>query len=455
MTTAVITGDCLTVLATMEANSIDAVVTDPPAGISFMGKQWDHHKGGRDAWIAWMAKVAAECLRVVKPGAHALVWALPRTSHWTATAWEDGGWQVRDRVAFLFGSGFPKSLNLGTSFDKIDGMKARGVGFTVAGYTDSAKVPGGAHGPHVPVSEFGKQWDGWGTALKPACEDWWLLRKSLEGTVAANVQKWGTGAINVDACRVEVAPGDYEHPGNADRRPMAVTTFQAAEHGDLKATQAQPHDLGRWPANVVTDGSEEVLAGFPESDGQEAAVGPEFGDKKSVSAYGEFGPRRDFQPREDTGSAARFFYTAKATRADREEGLEAFLPKSGGECTDREDGNAGLNSPRAGAGRGGGRANNHPTVKSTALMRWLIRLITPPGGTVLDCFAGSGSTGKAAVFERCNFIGIEQDAGYAEIARARIAWAETHREPEQLSLLEQPLAPAEWRREREKEEPTP
>src|SRR3990167_1434592 len=155
-----LTGDCVEVMRGMDAESVDAIVTDPPAGIAFMGKSWDRAHGGRDGWIVGMAAIAAECLRVAKPGSHALVWAIPRTSHWTATAWEDGGWEVRDRLAHIFGSGFPKSHN-----------------------------PDGKH-------------EGWGTALKPAVEDWWLLRKPLIGTVAQNVKAHGTGALNVDGCRV-------------------------------------------------------------------------------------------------------------------------------------------------------------------------------------------------------------------------------------------------------------
>jgi len=374
----IVQGDCLTVLPTLDACSFDAIVTDPPAGIAFMGKSWDKDKGGRDHWVAWMAKVAAECLRVVKPGAHALVWALPRTSHWTATAWEDGGWEVRDRVSFIFGTGFPKSLNL-------DG--------------------------------------GLGTALKPALEDWWLMRKPLVGTVAANVEQFGTGALNVNACRIET---DSPRPnrGKHSERPESGS----ASSFDLGSGHVLPNtSVGRWPANLITDGSAEIAAMFPQT-----ITGS--GNKNPNGSHSwEGGPLKPTNTvcDGDTGSASRFFYGAKATRADREEGLEAFLPKQRDDS--RKDGNPGGNNPR---NRGlQPRRNTHATVKSTSLMRYLCKLITPAGGHILDPFAGSGSTGKAAALERYRFTGIEQDADFCEIARARIAWAEAHRSPEQLSLL--------------------
>lgn len=388
----VIHGDCTSVLRMFDDCRFDAIVTDPPAGIGFMGKEWDHHKGGRDSWIAWMQTIAAECLRVVKPGGHALVWAIPRTSHWTATAWENGGWEVRDRLAFLFATGFPKSLNL----------------------------PGGL-----------------GTALKPACEDWWLLRKPLVGTVSANVQTFGTGALRIDECRIGyLSETDKESakPASWPNANESIGTFQTKDRSHYNPDEKQS-TIGRWPANLLHDGSPEVVGMFPESDGQAAEVGPEHGPKPSVNAFGDFGPRDTFAPRGDSGSAARFFFSGKATRADREEGLADFDAKQ--QDDGREADAPGANNPR---NRGGqARRNNHPTVKPTALMRWLCRLITPADGTVLDPFAGSGSTGKACAFERLGFVGIEQNSGYVAIARARIAWAMAHAEPIQLSLLEQEI----------------
>lgn len=368
-------GDCLGVLKTLPANSIDACVTDPPAGIAFMGKSWDRDKGGRDAWIAWMTEVARECLRVLKPGGHALVWAIPRTSHWTATAWENAGFEVRDRIAHLHGQGFPKSSN-----------------------------QGGA-------------WDGWGTALKPACEDWWLLRKPLESTVAASLATHGTGALNIDGCRIQGAKGAGVW-GSSNKACQDGRTFNASPDGE--DYRSEPHQAGRWPANVTHDGSDEVVSLFPSEAGAAAPVHRRRADKFRP-AYGAIKGDIDEQGSTfhgDSGSAARFYYCAKATRADREEGCEAFDERP-------LLWSSGTQSPGTFQSDGTKRAarNNHPTVKPVALMRWLCRLVTQPGGTILDPFMGSGSTGKAAMLEGFRFIGIEQDAGYLKIAEARITRA--------------------------------
>jgi site-specific DNA-methyltransferase (adenine-specific) len=345
-------GDCLKVLKTLPSCSVDAIVTDPPAGIAFMGKEWDTDKGGRDAWIAWMQSVAQECLRVVKHGGHALVWALPRTSHWTGMAWENAGWEPRDKILHLFGTGFPKSLNVG---------------------------------------------GGLGTALKPAAEDWWLLRKPLDGTVAKCFAKHGTGALHIDASRVGYADGEVDF----DRKQRQQNSDGAIEGAfgaaSLIGTEIDTYkEAGRWPANVTHDASDEVVAAFP---------------------------------REAKGSTARFFYGAKASVKDREEGLEhlpdQMLAYSNGAQATINDGqdeytggsqNIGLNKIKK-------RKNPHPTVKSTELMQYLTRLITPVGGICLDPFMGSGSTGKACALEGFRFIGIEQEPTYLPVAEARIKYA--------------------------------
>ena len=388
-------GDCVEVLRTLPACSVDAIVTDPPAGIAFMGKSWDTDKGGRDAWIAWMQEVAGECLRVIKPGGHALVWALPRTSHWTGMAWESAGWEPRDKIVHLFGTGFPKSLDVGKAIDKAAGAEREVVGVNPSSRPNSKHKSGrgfdsqlgtesaGVQSLTAPATADAQQWDGWGTALKPAAEDWWLMRKPLDGTVAANVLRHGTGALNIDGCRV-----------GTEQTTTTVKDLSQA-HGNRfgEAGIAYPkigsklNPPGRWPANVLHDGSAEVLAGFP-------------------------------------GEEARFFYCAKASRADREEGCDNLPERSGADAVDREEGSAGTQSPRAGAGRTAGTVrNHHPTVKNVELMRYLCRLITPPGGTVLDPFTGSGSTGKGAVLEGFRFVGIERESDYLQIAAARIAAA--------------------------------
>lgn len=326
MTFQVHNDDCLTGMANLAANSIDAIVTDPPYGLTFMGKGWDRGVPGVDYWQA--------ALRCAKPGAHLLAFGGTRTYHRLTCAIEDAGWEIRDCLMWVYGSGFPKSHNLKGDMQ------------------------------------------GWGTALKPAWEPIIMARKSVEDTVAENVQQWGTGAINVDGCRVEAADGDYDHSGNLTKRPMARNAFAAATNGDLKVTQAPPNPLGRWPANLIHDGSDEVLGLFPQS--------------KSCNSPSKAKPKSKFRPGQgkypgDAGSAARFFYCAKASKADRTAG------------------------------------NNHPTVKPTDLMRYLCRLTTPPNGLILDPFTGSGSTGKAALLEGFNFVGFEIEAEYVAIANARCA----------------------------------
>jgi site-specific DNA-methyltransferase (adenine-specific) len=386
-------GDCLAVLATLPDNSVDSVATDPPAGIGFMGKDWDHHKGGRDEWVAWLRSVMAEALRVLKPGGHALVWSLPRTSHWTATAAEDAGFELRDRIAHCFGSGFPKSLDVSKAIDKAAGAEREIVGSKL-GRPGMAKdgsnqrngfdaaYGGIAAGPMssaitAPATPAARQWQGWGTALKPAIEDWWLARKPLsENTVAANVLRWGTGAINVDGCRVDY---NGEKPsGWFDETERKNVGFKLTNGSSSKIT-SKPGTC-RFPSHLIHDGSDEVVGLFP-------VTKTNAGQYHKNGTAGCFGVAREegtIVSPGDSGSAARFFYCAKASREDREDG------------------------------------NHHPTVKPSALMRYLCRLITPPGGVVLDCFMGSGSTGKGAVEEGFRFIGIEQDADYVEIAKRRI-----------------------------------
>lgn len=428
-------GDALELLPGLEAESVDALVTDPPAGIGFMGKEWDGHKGGREAWVAWLASVMRECLRVLKPGAHGLVWALPRTSHWTGWALEEAGFEVRDRVAHLFGTGFPKSLDVSKAIDRAAGAE-REVAPTIArqrgpcgemhaaprclacGLTrngTSCKCQPDS-GPATPAAA---RWNGWGTALKPACEDWWLVRKPLsEGTVAANVLLHGVGALNVDGCRIEASDGYTE---NAVTQGINTSRTSYAPAGARRTFEPAS---GRWPANVTLD--EEAARALDEMSGELKNGGP---GGRSVGASIEWSGQGGFTRKDnaayvgDSGGTSRFFYTAKADRDERDAGLEGEPLR----VTNERDppGSRGSNSPRAGAGRNGKVRNHHPTVKPVSLMRWLVRLITPPGGLILDPFAGSGTTGVAALHEGMRFLGMEKDAAYAAIARQRLeAWAE-------------------------------
>jgi len=253
-------GDNLEIMRDMDAESVDAVVTDPPAGIAFMGKDWDKDKGGRTEWVAWMTEVMGETLRLLKPGGHALVWALPRTSHWTAWALEEAGFEIRDCVYHVFGSGFPKSHNISKAIDKMKGAE-RGSDYiptngNVYGQ-GKAKAAGvdrtpGAILTHAPATPEAEQWDGWGTALKPAVECWWLVRKPFPGTVAGNVLEWGTGGINVDGCRVEAVDENYEKNSNRDN----VKSHWGNSNGN---TNVKANPQGRFPANFggVVSGDEE------------------------------------------------------------------------------------------------------------------------------------------------------------------------------------------------------
>lgn len=400
-------GNSLEMLRMMNSNSVDAVVTDPPAGIGFMGKAWDSAKGGRAKWVAWLAEILAEVHRVLKPGGHGLVWAIPRTSHWTATACEDAGFEIRDRVSHLFGTGFPKSMNVGKAIDK-----KLGVSEALDSDPNRRIFTGQA-------TAQARQWEGWGTALKPAMEDWWLVRKPLVGTVATNVLEHGTGGLNIDGCRI----------GTSKQVPASAKTVGASSHTvSLPGTsEGSGHDpnVGRWPAHLVLGPDAAAML-----DRQAGPSKSTKGKPRKGQAGDGYGMTHTGAEYEDSGGPSRFFYVAKPTKKEKSAGLaEAGIsPKSGGEATGRKDGSKGLDNPRSGAGRGGGALNHHPTVKGVALMRWLIRLITPPGGIVLDPFAGSGTTGVAAVAEGASFIGIEIGEDYAGIARARLehAWKERH-----------------------------
>lgn len=454
--------NCLDGLRVLGDNSVDSIVTDPPYGLRFMGKKWDYDVPSVKLW--------AECLRVLKPGGHLLAFAGTRTQHRMAVRIEDAGFEIRDMIAWAYGSGFPKSLDVSKAIDKqrtedvgpvrvicrairaamdalglkshhlvdaFDGCHPRLIDHWAARDTDSQpslptweqweKLRGllcmdGRHDAEVwrlngrkgqpgdtwqnaevigiqenamsgwradgtglsanfidreikaANSDAARQWQGWGTALKPALEPITVARKPLAGTVAANVLQHGTGALNIDGCRVPAEKATGWGGGGS-----------ALYEGGLSRDggEARLQDSGRWPANLIHDGSEEVLAGFPESKAGGSVSGKEPSKTGTANCYGEY-ERVPFAGHNDTGSAARFFYCAKTSKSDRGDG------------------------------------NNHPTVKPTDLMRYLCRLVTPPGGLVLDPFTGSGSTGKAAKLEGFQFIGFELSEEYVAIARARI-----------------------------------
>lgn len=438
-------GDCRDVMRSLPPESVDAIVSDPPYGLSFMGKAWDHGVPGVEFWT--------EALRVAKPGAHLVAFGGTRTYHRLAVAIEDAGWEVRDCLSWLYGSGFPKSLAVDKAIDKVNGetdrlhrftawMRTTGVTASqvnaatgtfmgshyltagsqpaiptpelwtklrplcgevpewvdklveriaaereVVGSKDGnllAVAPGQENDRSAttlditaPATDAAKRWHGWGTALKPAWEPIILARKPLTGTVAANVTQYGTGAINVDGCRIGTEVWTRKATGNSTPYG-SETTWSTSKTPDIDRS-----GVGRWPANVCLDADAAALLGEP----------------------------------------SRFFYTAKVSRREREAGLDgmpiktsAKLCDTGYESDTRFDGQP---QPKT--------ANHHPTVKPIALMRWLCRLVTPPGGLILDPFNGSGSTGCAAVLEGFRYLGAELEAEYVEIARRRIAYWEAQR----------------------------
>ena len=403
----IVHGDCLEVMRGMADNSVDSIVTDPPYGLSFMGKKWDYDVPGEDIW--------RECLRVLKPGGHLLAFAGTRTQHRMAVRIEDAGFEIRDMIAWVYGSGFPKSHNVGNAVDKSLGCENRGHAISSGSQIHPTTGKPRANGELLPKYEGrtdeGKKWAGFGTALKPAMEPITVARKPLVGTVAENVLAHGTGGLNIDGCRVGV--GDDRVGGGLAKERFGINGMP----------QTSRPVGGRWPANLIHDGSDEVVGLFPQSNGAAAPVAK--GQKEFGGViYGKFKTGGDDGASfyGDSGSAARFFYCAKASKKDRDEGCEGMDEKKMGFSNGAQLHGEGYDKGQdIGLNRVISRRNHHPTVKPTDLMRYLCRLVTPPGGIVLDPFAGSGSTGKACAVEGFRFIGIEREAEYCEIARARIA----------------------------------
>lgn len=404
-------GNNLDELPKLADASIDAIITDPPYELGFMGKAWD------STGIAYNVQLWRKCLRVLKPGGHLLAFSGSRTYHRMAVAIEDAGFEIRDQIMWVYGSGFPKSLDVSKAIDKAAGAEVSNNGYVPNGKNNThGKGWGGGQKTAIaaPATDAAKQWQGWGTALKPAHEPIVLARKPLDGTVANNVLQHGTGALNINACRVAT---DDAFGGGA----KATSGFVKGYENDGWTPGSS---LGRWPANLIHDGSDEVLQLFPDTG---KSTGGRIG-KKTMNTVTNV-PAGQYEAGDpgygDSGSAARFFYCAKANKRDRNEGLE-HMPVRRASAMGYD-----IGLGEAGEGmfkdRNPQKQNHHPTVKPTELMRYLCRLITPPGGTILDPFTGSGSTGKAAILEGFNFIGIELDADYIRIAQARIDYAYTQR----------------------------
>ena len=411
-------GSNLDVLPTLEDNSVDSIVTDPPYELGFMGKSWD------SSGIAYNVELWKECLRVLKPGGHLLSFGGTRTWHRVAVAIEDAGFEVRDSIAWMYGSGFPKSLDVSKAIDKAAGAEREKIPATGSlhknkNLNDDSWSKIGEENPLMdsatPITLEAEKWEGWGTALKPAFEPIVVARKPLIGTVAANVLEHSTGALNIDGSRIGTEVLPEQKAGQAQ-----IGTFERSE-------MVTPERKGRWPANVILDEySAEIL------DEQSGISTSKSGGKRTQTDNqtwqgGRFEAGKEF-PRgghNDSGGASRFFYCAKASKADRNEGLDDLEETTAAEMVDRKEGSAGIDNPRAGAGRTSGAKNFHPTVKPTALMTYLIKLVTPPNGIVLDPFTGSGSTGKAAILEGFQFVGIELTEDYWPIIKGRLEHAET------------------------------
>jgi len=495
MTFALHEGDVLDVLQTLPAESFDGLLSDPPAGISFMGKAWDGDKGGRDQWIAWLAGVMREALRVLRPGAHVLVWALPRTSHWTATAIEDAGFEVRDVICHLFGSGFPKSSNVSKMIDAANGDERAmvNVGTANCPFIQSGRLCEGHDNDvlqptiHAPTTRAGsaesERWAGQGTALKPAMEAWILARKPLDGTIAHNAATHGTGGINVDGCRVAHAGA-----GDLAAHVKGVEAIRA-KGGTMDGSWKNSSDLsgasevnaaGRWPANLVLTHSIDCVSGahYGDADGRETVdawqciegcpvreLDEQSGDRPGMSGGGVHAPdyaggmfgaidcastaRGDsggasrffpqFQWSAEDVDAARFMYTAKASRFERDFGCDDLPLRTAAELTGREPGSAGLQNPRAGAAPSSGARNSHPTIKAVGLTKWLATLLLPPARAdgaprrILVPFLGSGSEAVGALRAGWDHVeGVERDPDFVAIAKARLErWAEVpaHVEP--------------------------
>ena len=417
----IISGDCIEEMQKLidQGVQVDAVVTDPPyhlqsivdrfgkegsapakqgtdgafarASSGFMGQEWD---GGDIAFRAETWRLAWELL---KPGGHLLAFSASRNYHRMAVAIEDAGFEIRDQMMWLYGSGFPKSMNISKAIDKAAGAEREVVGPNIRrgdkkAYSVNSKSCVEFNNADTkgditaPATEAAKQWEGFGTALKPACEFFTLCRKPLsEKTIAANVLKWGTGGINIDGCRV----------GTDDKLSFGSRELgDGVKYGKCKpTTEGEQNSQGRFPANLIHDGSPEVLDLFPESkSGAIKATHKRHTEGGNGNTHGKMKGVTGPESEASQGSAARFFYQAKASKKDRNEGLPQ------------------------------GETSSHPTVKPTALMQYLCRLITPPGGVVLDPYMGSGSTGKAAIKEGFGFVGCELDPEYFEIAKTRIEY---------------------------------
>lgn len=465
-------GEMQNVLITFEENSIDSIVTDPPYELNFMGKGWDNTK------IAFQKETWQKCFNVLKPGGYLLAFGGSRTFHRIACAIEDAGFEIRDCIMWLYGSGFPKSMALDKSiegkltigsantkdFKKLNGelVEKTGIGFAKNQFEQGIRPTNYNEngqkrlGKLQPTTDLAKQYQGWGTCLKPAFEPIIVARKPFKGSLVDNVLEHGVGGLNIDECRVpfEDTPNPATNPLYRKQANYKLPEKGQKSNGTVNFTSSknEVNKQGRFPANVIltydeTD-FEEVCGGFPISNKPNGSINKKYECNNEI--YGDMPPRNEFDSYQDIGSSSRYFYCAKASKKDRDEGLDNFEEKQ------TTDGCIRTNSETArkfGA-NSALRKNIHPTVKPVELMQYLVRLVTPKGGTVLDCFMGSGSTGKAVMFENrernanYKFIGVEMTKEYLPICQTRIDYAlnkyeydfkkelEEHKEKGQQSIFD-------------------
>lgn len=447
------TGDSLEILKGFADNSVDSIVCDGPYGL---GKEpdpmevlrdWLDHsyhevkaKGGcmNKRWDNFVPQplLWRECYRVLKPGGFLLSFFGTRTYDWGVMAIRLAGFSVRDTLQWIYGQGFPKSLDISKALDKMAGAKREVIGRDAKKWRNVENHSGDAlkfkydyydtkAAITVPATQDAKQWDGWGTALKPANEPIVLAQKPIsERNIALNVLKWGTGGLNINGCRVAFESAEDLEGATYGNQPVINGGNYATGPGkDIRAENVEANPQGRWPANVIHDGSPDVVQHFPHT--ESGSIQPHHNsgtDSGQKFNYGIYGQRNaiKYETIGDRGSAARFFYCSKASPLDRDEGLEGFELKEAGAMQGNQDGSRIRNGKVIETPQ---RANDHPTVKPTDLMRWLCRLVTPPGGIVLDPFCGSGSTGKGCMLEGLRFIGIDMDQKNIDLSRARIEFA--------------------------------